>query len=128
MVRTLQKSAKITKSRQRSLTPLVLRLGAIVLTNLLCWLTMCIMAIMSLSGYPLVASAESLVSLVIFPLNSIINPTINTFCTTQFLLSYNCLAGREKKANMERRKGISKSQHGNRSMRRKNEGVVTVNG
>jgi hypothetical protein len=41
----------------------------------------------SLLGFPLVSSSESLVSLVIFPLNSIINPIINTFVTKQFLAS-----------------------------------------
>jgi hypothetical protein len=87
VIRVLHKSGSISKSRQMSLTPLVLRLGVIVLTNLLCWLTMGIMTIVSLSGFPLVSSSESLVSLVIFPLNSIINPIINTFVTKQFLSS-----------------------------------------
>jgi hypothetical protein len=87
VVNTLHKSTCITKSQQVSLTPIVLRLGVIVLTNFICWLTMVIVGLMSLSGSPLASSLESSVSLVIFPLNSFINPMINTFSTKQFLSS-----------------------------------------
>ena len=88
IIKTLNNSATMTKSRRTSLIPIILQLGAVVLTNFLCWMTMCIMAVVSLTGAPLVSSVESLVSLVIFPLNSIINPTINIFRTKQFLSSF----------------------------------------
>jgi hypothetical protein len=87
VTKTLYKSKHMTKSQQISITPILLRLGLIVLTNLLCWLTVCIMAVLSLSGFPLVSSKESLVSLIIFPLNSITNPTINTLSTPKLWAS-----------------------------------------
>jgi hypothetical protein len=87
VIKTLSKSAQQSKSKHASTASVMARLGAVVMTNFIEWLTMCIMAIISLSGIRLFSSIEALVSLIIFPLNAILNPIINTLSTKQFAQS-----------------------------------------
>jgi hypothetical protein len=91
VIKTLRNSNVITKSRAISILPIIFQMVGIVLTNFQCWSTVCIIGIIALTGSPLVSSLESLITLVLLPLNSVINPTINTFCAPQFRSKLRCM-------------------------------------
>jgi hypothetical protein len=87
VIKTIKQSANVSQNKNAATASVMLRLGAVIITNFLTWFTMGIMGIISLAGVPLFSSVEALVSLAIFPVNAIINPVINTFSTKQFLTS-----------------------------------------
>jgi hypothetical protein len=86
IIKTRKSSRNLTHTNQTSALSLLIRLATVTVTNLIVWLTMCIMTVISLAEVPLDSSLESLVSLLIVPLNSITNPIINTFSTRQFFI------------------------------------------
>jgi hypothetical protein len=55
------------------------------MSNFIAWFTISLMAVMSMAGVPLYPSQDATVGLMIFPLNAIINPLVNTICTKQFV-------------------------------------------
>jgi hypothetical protein len=63
---------------------IVLRLGLVVLTNFLAWITMSIISLLAVMNVYLMPSIEAMLALVIFPLNAIFNPVINTLSTESF--------------------------------------------
>ena len=70
-------SAQITRTKQYSLHA-VLRLGSVILTNFLASFTITIMAFMSVAQHNISDNVEILLSFIVFPINSCINPIINT--------------------------------------------------
>ena len=76
---------RVRKSDSHSISlSLLVRLGAIVLTNFLASMTITILAIFSLSNISIPASLEAMLAFIIFPINSFCNPLINTVTTKQF--------------------------------------------
>ena len=61
-----------------------MRLGGIIFTNFVAWLTISVMSLMSMSGVPLPPYLEAILGLVLFPINALLNPVINTISTNDF--------------------------------------------
>ena len=58
------------------MSKLILRLGGIMFTNFIAWLVIGITSMLSVSGRALFPSLESLLAILILPLNSLLNPLI----------------------------------------------------
>jgi hypothetical protein len=77
------KSSKIKKSQDMS-GQICKRLGAVIVTTFVPWFLVTILALLSLVGFPPPAFLESIMGLVLFPLNALLNPLINTITTREF--------------------------------------------
>ena len=64
---------------------LVYRVGAVIATNFMATMTVTIMMLLSLVRDDINSQYEALVSFIIFPVNSILNPTFNTFVSPGFI-------------------------------------------
>ena len=82
---TIINSHKITtKSRDKS-TRVILRLSAVVLTNFIPSMAITFLSIASLAAVNIPASIEANIAYFLFPINSCLNPVINTITTQEFL-------------------------------------------
>ena len=77
-------SSKIHKSSDNSIT-VIARLGAVILTNFIPSLTITFISIMAMFPHTIPSSIEANMAFLLFPLNSCLNPIINTFTTHEFL-------------------------------------------
>ena len=64
------------------------RLGLLVLTNFLVSMTVCILAMLSLTKVYIPAVGEAVLALVLFPLNACLNPIINTLTLGQYIKAF----------------------------------------
>ena len=84
----IKKSSEMSKSNDKS-QKVMLRLGALVCTNFIVSMTVTILSIVSLFPTRLPASIEANVAFLLFPINSSINPIINTITTNEFITRIN---------------------------------------
>lgn len=84
VLKTVVKSSQVSKSHDKS-AQVTLRLGAVILTNFVAWFTISILSILSMFHVSMPASIESVVALVILPVNSFLNPIINTITAPNFV-------------------------------------------
>ena len=60
----------------RKVRKMILKLGGILLTNFLAWMIISILSILSIAGSSLYPSLETLLGILLFPLNALVNPLI----------------------------------------------------
>ena len=80
---TLYQSNKMKKSHT-NLVPVMARLGAVALTNILTSMTVTTLSLLSVITY-VPPSLEALLAFLLFPLNACLNPVINTVSTSVFV-------------------------------------------
>ena len=86
----LKKGSLIQKSGDKSLS-VIIRLGAVVLTNFIPAVTVTVLSVLALLLDTIPASLEAYVAFFLFPINACLNPIINTISTKRFcsnLLQY----------------------------------------
>ena len=85
MIKTIYTSSTMSTQSKWSAKKVVFRLGLIILSNFISWATISFMSVMSLCGYTLFPTIESILGLSLFPLNAFFNPFMNTLISSGFL-------------------------------------------
>jgi hypothetical protein len=83
LVFKIQQSTNVKKSQITS-HKVNVRLGAVIITNFIPWILVTILTLMSIVGLPPPQSLEAILGVVLFPLNALLNPLVNTITTTEF--------------------------------------------
>ena len=89
MSKVLQ-SRKMVKSSDKTMNVFV-RISVIVLSNFMASMTIAILSILSLFNLNVSASIEAMIAFLLFPLNSCLNPVLNTISTEKFIRKMNVL-------------------------------------
>ena len=78
--------SKMTQSEHRS-SNATIRIGILVLTNFIPFITSTILTLLPLTNFNMSPSIEANMAYIMFPINSCLNPLINTITTQKFVES-----------------------------------------
>jgi hypothetical protein len=85
IVTTMSKKTSIQNTKHSSSGNITMRLGLIIFFNFLSWFTISTLTLLNMLGVPLPPYLEHLLGLLLFPLNSLLNPLIYTILTSSFI-------------------------------------------
>ena len=107
----LADSEKLSKSKPKKENTMLWRIFLIVATDIVCWLPVISFSFRSFFGYPIPNIVHSFTSIIVLPINSLINPIIYSkldFIFVNALKNLNARFSTQKATNLKNNKAAVK--------------------